>query len=281
MPKFDKLARKVLNEFLSVDDPSDWRDISVPAGELESFLENPNTYIIQSPPMKLDTSAETAAKMQDAPWNKVVVSFLASVASDRASVDPNYFGTDKGELDWSSLFRERLHSIFLEVAKSKGGIRDFAYERKKYESQREGCADMYAVKLERRVQIAAAMIQIAQARGNEQQYACWSDILKSLSRLGIAGMSDDEDFDELFDQVDSTRSLEKHLFTGVGRKQLLRIRGQEQVERSPPANLSQSILPPDYLEAMRKGLVTQVEIAAGDDSAIPSLPTPMGDAVID
>ncbi|KAJ4474060.1 hypothetical protein C8J55DRAFT_407751, partial [Lentinula edodes] len=140
-------------------------------------------------------------------------------------------------------------------------------------------------KLERRVQIAAAMIQIAQARGNEQQYACWSDILKSLSRLGIAGMSDDEDvldtqgkkgivvyspgfrhsqFDELFDQVDSTRSLEKHLFTGVGRKRLLRIRGQEQVERSPPANLSQSYYRPDYLEAMRKGLVTQVEIAAGD-----------------
>ncbi|KAJ3885560.1 hypothetical protein GG344DRAFT_30663, partial [Lentinula edodes] len=140
-------------------------------------------------------------------------------------------------------------------------------------------------KLERRVQIAAAMIQIAQARGNEQQYACWSDILESLSRLGIAGMSDDEDvldtqgkkgiivyspgfrhsqFDELFDQVDSTRSLEKHLFTGVGRKRLLRIRGQEQVERSPPANLSRSYYRPDYLEAMRKGLVTQVEIAAGD-----------------
>ncbi|KAH7871265.1 uncharacterized protein C8R40DRAFT_1024592, partial [Lentinula edodes] len=136
-------------------------------------------------------------------------------------------------------------------------------------------------KLERRIQIASAMVQIAQALDNEQQYNCWSDILNALSRLGIAGMSDDDEvldtqgkqgiivyspafrhsqFDELFDKVDMTRALEKHFFTGVGRKRLPRIRGEEQVKRSPPANLPQSYYRPDYLEAMRKGLMIQVEI---------------------
>ncbi|KAJ3854270.1 hypothetical protein EV368DRAFT_63429 [Lentinula lateritia] len=217
----------------------------------------------------------------------MVVLFLASAASDRASSDPEYFGIDKRDLDWSSLFDERLNYIFLQIVKSKGGICDFAYQRKKHESQKRRLREY---KLERHIQIASAMVQIAQALDNEQQYNCWSDILNALSRLGIAGMSDDNEvldtqgkqgiivyspafrhsqFDELFDKVDMTRALEKHFFT------------EEQVKHSPPANLPQPYYCPDYLEAMRKGLVIQVEITAGDESAIPSLPTLMGNEVID
>ncbi|KAJ3806468.1 hypothetical protein F5876DRAFT_25553, partial [Lentinula aff. lateritia] len=137
-------------------------------------------------------------------------------------------------------------------------------------------------KVERRLQIATAMMRIAQALNNREQYGCWSEIFDSISRLGTAGMSDDEQisdpqgqhgitvyapvfrnpyFTELFSKIDSTRGLEKHLFVRVGRYRLPRICGRERIERSPPANLPSSYYQADYLIAMDKGLVEKVPIA--------------------
>ncbi|KAJ3744494.1 hypothetical protein DFH05DRAFT_1399118, partial [Lentinula detonsa] len=137
-------------------------------------------------------------------------------------------------------------------------------------------------KLERRLQIAAAMIRISEALANNEQCDCWTRILDSISQLGTMGMSDDEQildtqgqhgivvysptfrhsqFDELFNKVDSIRGLEKYLFTRVGRNRLPRIRGYEGVERSPPANLPSSFYQPSYLEAMKKGVVNVVAIS--------------------
>lgn len=86
--------------------------------------------------MMLDTSADTAAKMRDAPWNQMVVSLLAAQASERASPTPGYFGTDKNVIDWCALFNERIYRIFLEVVKARAGTKDHDYERKKAESRR-------------------------------------------------------------------------------------------------------------------------------------------------
>ncbi|KAJ3859371.1 hypothetical protein EV359DRAFT_50949, partial [Lentinula novae-zelandiae] len=145
-----------------------------------------------------------------------------------------------------------------------------------------------AQKLEQHLQIATAMIGIAKALKNKEQYDCWSAILNSIDRLGAAGMSDDEQvldthgqqgiivyapvfrhphFDALFDKVDSTWGLEKYLFTRVGQCRLPRIRGHERVERSPRENLPPSYYQPNFLHAMDKGLVEMVAIAT-EETAI-------------
>ncbi|KAJ3846051.1 hypothetical protein EV368DRAFT_53276 [Lentinula lateritia] len=147
-----------------------------------------------------------------------------------------------------------------------------------------------AQKLDRRLQIASVMANLAHTLGNVEQYTCWAHILDSLNRLGVVGMSDDEEaldtqgqqgiivyepafrnpgFNRVYDRVDSTREIEKSIFTAVGRKQLPRIRGYDRVERSPPANLPRSYYHPDYLNAMEKGVVANVAIAIDEETAIP------------
>ncbi|KAJ3806103.1 hypothetical protein EV368DRAFT_48837, partial [Lentinula lateritia] len=147
-----------------------------------------------------------------------------------------------------------------------------------------------AQKFERRLQIASTMVSLARELGNEEQYFCWSQILDSLKRLDVVGMSDDEEvldirgqqgiivyepafrnveFNAVYDRVDSTRETEKHIFTPVGQKRLPRLCGQERSERSPPVNLPRSYYHPDYLDAMEKGVVANVAIAGDEETAIP------------
>ncbi|KAJ3933429.1 MAG: hypothetical protein NXY57DRAFT_959925 [Lentinula lateritia] len=88
-----KLARKILDEFLGIDDPANWKAFTVSADELGSYLADPPAYILPVSPMRLDTSLHTAAGMQDSPWNQMVVGLLAGQAAEHASPNPDYYGT--------------------------------------------------------------------------------------------------------------------------------------------------------------------------------------------
>ncbi|KAJ3846090.1 hypothetical protein EV368DRAFT_89565 [Lentinula lateritia] len=197
-----KLARKILDEFLKIDDSADWKNFTIPADELGLYLADPDVRPVSISPMKLDTSPDTAAKMRDALWNQMVTSFLSVQASEHASLRPGFIG--------SSL---RLQKP--ELAPKTMNMRG-----------RRPTVEEEGRKLERRLQIATAIISIAKALKNKEQYDCWSAILNSIDRLGAAGMSDDKQvldthgqqgiivyapvfrhphFDALFDKVDSTR----------------------------------------------------------------------------
>ncbi|KAJ3870345.1 hypothetical protein F5051DRAFT_434676, partial [Lentinula edodes] len=185
-----KLARQVLRDLINIDDPTEWQEFIVPAEELGLYLADPNVYALPTPPIKLDLSADTAPKMRHSPWNQMVISVLANEASERASLNPVYYGINEQTMDWCALFKERTSRIFLDVSKAKAGVKDYVYERKKAENRRRRSRQY---KLDRRVQIASVMANLAHTLGNVEQYTCWAHILDSLNRLGVVGMSDDEE----------------------------------------------------------------------------------------
>ncbi|KAJ3978518.1 hypothetical protein F5890DRAFT_1422546, partial [Lentinula detonsa] len=142
---------------------------------------------------------------------------------------------------------------------------------------------------ERRVKIATTMIMLNHNLPDDEEYQCWSEILYSLDKLGVDGMSDNEEvldihgqqgvvtyepdfrhhqFSILFERVDAFPEIATQLFSQVGRKRLPRTHGTEQVKRCPPRNLPPSYYKHEYLERMKKGL-TQVLVATAEDRPIP------------
>ncbi|KAJ3805515.1 hypothetical protein F5876DRAFT_51748 [Lentinula aff. lateritia] len=130
---------------------------------------------------------------------------------------------------------------------------------------------------ERRVQISTTMMTVARGFGDDEEYHCWSEILYSLDRLGVDGMSDNEEildsqgqqgiavyepdywnpgFSAVYDRVDEVPQTAKHLFSQVGRKRLPRIRSNEKVKCPPPAGLPRSYYRSGYLERMENSLLT-------------------------
>lgn len=135
-----KLARQILKDYLQINDSSNWQHFTVPAGELGNFLADPQSYTFElTPGMKLNTSAPTAANMQNSHWNRVVISLLAAKASERASERAEYYGCDTREIEWMRLLKDRVYRILLEVVKAKAGNRDPIYETRKQASRKRRC----------------------------------------------------------------------------------------------------------------------------------------------
>lgn len=124
----------------------------------------------------------------------------------------------------------------------------------------------------------------------------WGYALKALDILRHDGMSDEEDFSEdivvegvptqrkvrkvkvlwfrhelfsdLFKKIDEAREVEELIFTQAGRTRIPRKRVQTIVNREPPKGLPKSVFRPEYLDALSKYEIEELELAKEEDFAV-------------
>ncbi|KIK50923.1 hypothetical protein GYMLUDRAFT_65099 [Collybiopsis luxurians FD-317 M1] len=184
-------SQKILKDFLSIDDPSDWQQFTVSAEELGHFLVDPKLHNLQLvPSTKLDTSADNASVMCHSPWNQAVILLLAAKAEEQVSEDHSYYGAETDKINWVSLFKDQIYRLFSEVVQAQAGQWDYTYEAKKLQSKKRRLCE-YSFK--HCTQIASVMTTLMHSLQDDEQYDCWLEILYSLGKLGTEGMSDSEE----------------------------------------------------------------------------------------
>ncbi|THU99048.1 hypothetical protein K435DRAFT_659686, partial [Dendrothele bispora CBS 962.96] len=137
--------------------------------------------------------------------------------------------------------------------------------------------------------ICAVEIQDAREKGDTTRSLFWTDVLKSLVRLTVDGMSDDEtdeagqeqikvvkspefrhpDFSALFKRVDETPQNAPGLFPKSGRKRLRRVYSGETTARRPPENLPLAYYNPRYLEQLERKLTPHYSVPIAKQDKIP------------
>ncbi|KAK7435879.1 hypothetical protein VKT23_019410 [Stygiomarasmius scandens] len=286
----NKVGRIILLNAFNVNEIQEIHRLDpVSTEHLVKFEEDPRRYAPETGSIRLDTSASTAVAMMDSPWNHAVVQQLASNAVATLAQAQTFltrFSRDN-EVDWESLFRDRLYSIFLEIGRmphlSPAAV-EHRYKQKK-------CRTSLQSKFDARQRICVLKIQYARRQGDKKQLIFWTEALKSIVRLTVDGMSDEEsdvigeedvkivkspefrhpEFSSLFQYIDGIphSDPQSNLFRNSGRKRLRRIYSFDTVTRRPPEDLPVSYYRLEYVEQLRRKVGPCVSVAWQSDLSIP------------
>ncbi|KAK7434692.1 hypothetical protein VKT23_020056 [Stygiomarasmius scandens] len=243
--------------------------------------------------------------MRDGAWNRAVVKILAIWTNDLVDNTKGLSDRLSGSVDWAELFRCRFYDIFSDIQAARElGSPDLhaqittRYEEKKDRSKRRRQLQR---KFTTRQQICSIMRDHAQKIGKVQDVDFWTATLTAVNLLQDDGMSDEEavyedeeqvkvvkrvafrhdDFTSLFRHVDATPREMKSLFNQGGRKPFRRVFSSESSQRSPPPNLPSTFFRPEYLDLMKKGLVSWVAVQGNSTLPIPKVDYDKGASITD
>ncbi|KAJ3709853.1 hypothetical protein C8R42DRAFT_692186 [Lentinula raphanica] len=227
---------------------------SVSETDKSLFRQDRRLYGPKLQALQLDTAATT----NDSEWNQAVVELLTTEARSITFNDASPLSVTT--VDWSSLFASRIDRIISDARnlKTKGVFYTTDIKNKKAHRA------MLVTKFNRRQRIAAKMIAMCKAFGDNDGLHFWSYVLQVLDHLTYLGMSDEEtaidedsteplkyvfilhfrhpDFRPLFEYVDNTPYMYPECFPQSGPRRLKRVDTQHVVTRSAPSKLPPSFI---------------------------------------
>jgi hypothetical protein len=201
-----------------------WRAEPVPPEALALFMDDPVQYGPTTTNTGLDTSPKTLAEAKKSLWNlertfKLVQHAKAVVA---ASDHPKQYGWPTFQIEWNTLFKDRINRILVAAYKAKPktykesaqeALTRVENEIQAAQKRAQGRAIwewvseflIYILELmqissllqkhEQRLQLASLKQQECREKGDKEGERCWGFLLYSVAALDIEGASDEEDGD--------------------------------------------------------------------------------------
>lgn len=108
-----------------------WEKFAVPHERLQLYKRNPSGYGPKLGEGFLDTSSSSASLMVKLAWNRAVITELAAQASGFFQERPEYYAKSGYNIDWTSLFTERIYRYLFILQEARDGVLKTKYEKKK------------------------------------------------------------------------------------------------------------------------------------------------------